>query len=147
VPLSKTLATNFDLSCRLSEWREAVPLELRPGNAFEKQHNKQPPLDIRRLRTALSFRYFGACVLAHRPLLLKFLDFEADSDGEQNLLLLNGMGALSLKACLDACGDIVLLGRNVMKESSSATNLLGAWWYTTYYSKSYRSSTSVAPLT
>lgn len=134
--LYETLQQNFGLTWRLSEWLRAVPLDLRPGNVFEKQHKRQPPILTRRLRTNLSLCYFGTCLLVHRPVLLKFLDFQRDSlDAEQDLALLRGAGSLSLRQGVEICGECILVAKNIVSEINNGTNLLGAWWYTTFYSK------------
>lgn len=133
--LTETLGQSFSLSCRLCEWCDAVPLNLRPGNAFEKRFDSSPNLDSRRLRNLLGFRYFSTRILVYRPLLFRFLDFDAeDPHAERNLTLLKGPGVLYLKDSLDMCCQVISLGRLIVDESANETNLWGAWWYTTYYS-------------
>ncbi|KAJ1713253.1 hypothetical protein NYO67_4618 [Aspergillus flavus] len=132
--LSETLVQGFSLSRRLSEWCDAVPLDLRPGNAFERQYSRPPNLEAQRLRNILSFRYFGTSILVHRPLFSRFLDFIVeDSDSGEDRTLLQGLGAFFLKECLDVCCRIISLTRHIVDEFSRETTLLGAWWYTTYY--------------
>lgn len=133
--LTETLGQSFSLSCSLCEWCDAVPLNLRPGNAFENRFDSSPNLDSRRLRNLLGFRYFSTRILVYRPLLFRFLDFDAeDPHAERNLALLKGPGVLYLKDSLDMCCQVISLGRLIVDESANETNLWGAWWYTTYYS-------------
>ncbi|KIW35828.1 uncharacterized protein PV06_11769 [Exophiala oligosperma] len=133
-PLScaETLTETFNLSYKLSEWHGNVPRALRPGEGLEKQYTRHQPLETRRLQVALSFRYSGACILLHRPILQKLWDFNSDSTSLE-LTLLKGTGFLSLRSCMDTCRDAIQVGTSIVKEINRQTNLLGAWWFTTYY--------------
>lgn len=145
-PLScaETLTETFNLSYKLSEWHGNVPRALRPGEGLEKQYTRHQPLETRRLQVALSFRYSGACILLHRPILQKLWDFNSDSTSLE-LTLLKGTGFLSLRSCMDTCRDAIQVGTSIVKEINRQTNLLGAWWFTTYYSEFVQSLPLLSP--
>ena len=131
-----TVARSFELCWKLAEWRHALPLNLRLVTSSEMLYKDNIPLEMTRFRVLLSLRYLGARVLVTRPICLKFLDFDVESNGgDHELGLLRDAGVSGLRDCIHTCTEVIGIVGVIVNGFKNDTNLMGAWWYSTYYSK------------
>lgn len=88
-----------------------------------------------RLRVLLSLRFLGTRILILRPVLSQFLDLPGTtgSDEHQTEWLRNS-GAVLLADLVRTCADILQTSKNILSGSKNDGNLLGAWWFSCYYS-------------
>ncbi|KAK3398241.1 hypothetical protein B0T20DRAFT_461003 [Sordaria brevicollis] len=129
----------FDLSWKLSQWRQSVPPDLRPRNLTSTSTDATAPslstsspssIEAQRLRAVLSLRYWGLCSLVERPVLLQFLALQhhqlsgpgkAPTSSNQNnvdikmaLNLLRESGVSSLRRCIHACRECIALAKAIV---------------------------------
>jgi hypothetical protein len=122
------------LESKLLQWRRDLPLQLkaRPWDASFVETNHNVIFD--RLSIILLLRYLNTRILLHRQVLARFL--EQINNGDRNSeegLFLRQFGYGSFQACLESASEIIFIVHKMGKKPS----LLGAWWFSTYYSKLY----------
>lgn len=89
---------------------------------------------FKRLTVILTLRYLNVRVLLHRQVLVKFLGLIRNNYQPTSLLdkqLLTQFGIGSLQACLESASNII----SIIYRTGKRSNLLGAWWFSSYYSK------------
>lgn len=142
LPVSETVAQVFSMEQHMFSWEKCLPDSLRlisPGMLKEATH--APANDIQfftwKFRVILTLRYLNLRVLLHRPVLVRFVDacggFQPDP---QELRLLQQIGLNSMQICADSAMEIIDLVYDVVHQSDWRHNVLGAWWFSLYYSKS-----------
>lgn len=84
----------------------------------------------------LSLRYLHLRILLHRPILVKFLDACGNGgiDAHEERLL-QQIGSNSMQICMESAMSIIDIIHELLHSSGWQKNLLGAWWYSLYYSK------------
>jgi hypothetical protein len=116
----------------LMDWRRELPpmLRLRPWDASFSESAQNLIFD--RLSIIIALRYLNARVLLHRQVLTRFLEQinNRNSDLEEDVFL-HQFGQSSLQVCIDSALEIISIIHKVGKRPY----LLGAWWFSTYYSK------------
>ena len=91
-----------------------------------------------RFRVILTLRYHNLRILAHRPLLQRYLEvLRAQRGGEdgQHLGSLHQVGVNSLHICMQSARTIIELHTHATRSKAGDKGLLGAWWFSLYYSK------------
>ena len=137
----ETLARKFALCWKLAEWQHALPPKLQLMTSSELLDGETLPIEITRFRVLLSLRYLGTRILITRPILLRFLDFDGNSNGrDHELALLRDAGASGLRDCVHTCTEVIVIVGVIVNGFKNDTNLMGAWWYSTFYSVSMFSS-------
>lgn len=90
-----------------------------------------------KFRIILTLRYANYRLLLHRPILVRFLDACGGSQSDpQQLQLLHQLGLSSMQICADSTMQIIDLVYDIVHRSDKLPNLLGAWWFSLYYSMS-----------
>lgn len=116
----------------LMEWRRDLPpmLRLRPWDASFSESEQNLIFD--RLSIIITLRYLNARVLLHRLVLGRFLEQinRPNADRGEDMFL-HQFGQSSLQVCVDSASEIISIIHKVGKRPY----LLGAWWFSTYYSK------------
>ena len=116
----------------LMEWRQDLPpmLRLRPWDASFAESEQNLIFD--RLSIIIALRYLNARVLLHRQVLTRFLEQMKTryTDLEEDIFL-NQFGQSNLQVCVDSASEIISIIHKVGKRPY----LLGAWWFSTYYSE------------
>lgn len=98
-----------------------------------------------KFRVILTLRYLNLRVLLHRPVLVKFIAASRCPDRDpRDLELLQQMGMNSMQIVVDSAMEIIDIVWRIVSEPGWKQSLLGAWWFSLYYSKivmtSWRSS-------
>ncbi|KDE76742.1 hypothetical protein AO1008_02866 [Aspergillus oryzae 100-8] len=126
---------------QLLSWVMALPNNLRQLSLQDLreevgQSDSQPRLFPLKFRVILTLRYLHIQILLHRPILVKFLDASHASGlepGEERVL--NEIGYSSMKKCVESAMGIIDMIHELVCATGWQRDLLGAWWYSLYYSK------------
>lgn len=89
-----------------------------------------------KFRVILTLRFLHVQILLHRPVLARSLDITGVLGVEPTEdRLLNDIRYGSLKKCVESAMWIIDIIYELVSSSRWPRNLLGAWWYSLYYSK------------
>lgn len=122
---------------QLHEWQEDLPsiLSLVQPDELPKEIQQQAN-NVLRFRIILSLRYHNLRILAHRPVLVKFLDLLSDDSFTDNeLSVLQQDGIEIMQTCVQSAVTIVNIVSYAVHATGVQRPLLGAWWFSLYYSK------------
>ncbi|XRM46491.1 hypothetical protein ABZX51_009523 [Aspergillus tubingensis] len=137
--VSQTVAHVFSLEQELFAWERQLPnsLGLIKLHGVEEAHKEAASdydLVSLRFRIVLTLRFSNYRLLLHRPVLIQFLDACGRSEADtQQLQLLKQLGLSSMKICADSTMEIIDLVHDIVHRSEKRPNLLGAWWFSLYY--------------
>ncbi|KKA22979.1 Uncharacterized protein T310_2993 [Rasamsonia emersonii CBS 393.64] len=145
--VSETVAHVFRMEQHLISWERSLPdtLRLTCARQLQGEEQRQEPSCPRdqlrwKLRVILTLRYLNLRVLLHRPILTKFIDArgkqrnEEEEDGRhESMLLLKHIGTNSVEICVNSAMDIIDLVHEVVHAPGWQRSLLGAWWFSLYY--------------
>ncbi len=130
----------FKIEQDLIEWQKHLPLNMGLRNsqdilAFDRGED---PL-IERYRIILTLRYHNIRVLLHRPILVKFLDISQEQPKKsQEPAFSQHLGFNSLRICIQSSEEIISMVYTLVTATapagSSQHGILGAWWFSLYYS-------------
>lgn len=130
----------------LAQWQDTLPSNLKIMTCHDTIDAVAPlMLESTRLRVLLSLRYLGIRILAMRPVINLFLDTTGSesSSHEHTSRWLHSCGATILSDLVKTAGDVLHISKELLKASETThQNLLGAWWFSCYYSMSGRSVAS-----
>ena len=125
----------FQLEKQLVEWTRTLPLSLSQQRAESLPPDNREILLEERLGVILTLRYHNLRILLHRSFLVYFLDQLVQPALEsQDLLLLLQVGPISVKACVDSAAEIISIVKTITQSTGPRRQMLGAWWFTLYYS-------------
>lgn len=135
LPMSETLNQISKLRWELAQWQDSLPSCLRIITSNDTLDDVPLTLGTTRFRVLLSLRFLGARILVLRPVLSQLLDLPGmtASNEHQSEWLLDS-GAVLLTDLVRTCGDILQISKNILAGSRNDQNLLGAWWFSCYYS-------------
>ncbi|KAH2595429.1 hypothetical protein KXW93_001859 [Aspergillus fumigatus] len=135
LPMSETLDRIFGLSWKLAHWQDNLPPTLQIINTTKEALNDVPlTVGTTRFRVLLSLRYLGARILIIRPILRKFLDMgsmTASHEHRSEWLVNSGAGLLA--ELIRTCRNVLQISKSILLGSKSDQNLLGAWWFSCFY--------------
>lgn len=136
LPMSEALGQISQLCWKLAQWRDNLPTCLKIITSRNTVDDVAPNLENVRLRVLLSLRYLGTRILVLRPVLDQFLDLPGTTaSNEHQLQWLRSSGAVLLADVVRTCGDVLHISNDVILAASrSDLTLLGAWWFSCYYS-------------
>ncbi|OWY42181.1 uncharacterized protein AALT_g1934 [Alternaria alternata] len=87
-----------------------------------------------RFRLILTLRFLNVRILTHRPMLSKYLELIANPHSDmQQMAILKQIGANSMRICINSAVDVIKLVREVLAPQEPRSHLLGAWWFSLYY--------------
>lgn len=138
--VSQTVSQVFATEQHLFTWEKALPDALRLINITGLRNATQEPSSNTahfswKFRTILTLRHLNLRVLLHRPILVKFIDACGGLQPDpQELKLLQQMGPNSLRVCADCAMEIIDIIYDIVYDPGWRRRLLGAWWYSLYYS-------------
>jgi len=145
--MSEALDHMSRLCWQLAKWQDGLPACLRILTSHDTIGVGQT-LETTRLRVLLSLRYLGVRILALRPVLAQFLDLPgatAASPSEQQSRWLRKSGAVLLDDLVRTSADVLHISKGLLVAARNANrNLLGAWWFSCYYSKHQQQCDSCA---
>ena len=128
------------LEQKLAAWKHDLLLQLqrRPWDSLDPDTVAMLAWDpvFDRLSVIIMLRYLNTRILLHRPILSAFLRQRARSRSSGDSVtredsFFNDLGERSVRICQQSAMEIV----EIVHKTSSPPALLGAWWFTAYYSK------------
>jgi hypothetical protein len=125
---------------KLATWKQELPahLQRRPWDTLDPDSVSVSTWDpvFDRLSVVLTLRYLNTRIVLHRPILNVFLRQRARrnagieaASGEDAFF--SDLGERSIQICQKAAMEIV----DIVYKTSRPPALLGAWWFTAYYSE------------
>ncbi len=89
-----------------------------------------------RLRFILTLRYTNVRILLHRPVLVKFLEGLSNPVDNHDFSMLQQVGAIHIQIAIKSAKEIICLVLSALQSASGRAKwgLLGAWWFSLYYS-------------
>ncbi|EED16269.1 conserved hypothetical protein [Talaromyces stipitatus ATCC 10500] len=140
-PLSvgETVSRVLGIETQLQSWLLTLPDNLRQVTATVirdeiERAGIQPQFFPLKFRVILTLRYLHVQILLHRPVLVKFLDAMEASEAEiSEDRLLKDIGCSSMKKIIESAMGIIDIVYELVSSPEWTRNLLGAWWYTLYY--------------
>jgi hypothetical protein len=126
------------------DWQRTLPSHMRLVSIQDILPDRLPAAESStenawrqlRLRFILTLRYTNVRILLHRPVLVKFLEGLNNPMENQEFSLLQQMGAIHIQIATKSAKEIISLVLNALQSASgrSKWGLLGAWWFSLYYS-------------
>lgn len=120
---------------QLLEWQATLgplsslvtPGELRNDDDFSSE---------RRFRVILTLRYHNVRILAHRRMLDLYLaSIERGQSYDAEDSMLRQVGQRSKSICFQSASDLISIVNILTHSGEPKKGLLGAWWFTLYYSE------------
>ncbi|KAL2833911.1 fungal-specific transcription factor domain-containing protein [Aspergillus cavernicola] len=118
----------------LEEWIPQLPghMFLIRGQDCAAQLGKDPAID--RFRIILTLRYHNLRILIHRVVLVRLCEWIDDFDiQDHDILVLQDVTRSTVQVTIDSATEIINIVRTVVESQSVRRGLLGAWWFTLYY--------------
>jgi len=122
---------------QLLDWQRNLPSGLPLVQASDlAAWSDQEVTNVHRFRVILTLRYHNLRILAHRPVLVKFLDLLASRTSDyQQLSVLQQVGMDNVQTCIHSANSIIAIVGHIVNSHTSIRHLLGAWWFSLYYSE------------
>ena len=134
IPVLDTISHLFKLEQQLADWQRALPPQLFLRSIQDIPDDNSNPSE--KFRIVLTLRYHNLRILLHRSMLVRFLEIIAEGDTEsQELVMLQQIGSNSLSICVQSSMDIIAIISTIIQSGDSRRGMLGAWWFTLYYSE------------
>lgn len=128
----------LNLEQQLNDWRHNLPpaLCLRSASNLPRQENIQDQA-TERFRIVLSLRCLNLQLLIYRPMLTTSLSkYSSSAEGAgQRHGSLNHMQMTFNRTQTQIAEDIIEIIHAVLTDPGLGRDLIGAWWFTLYYSK------------
>lgn len=142
LPSRDVITRIFEIEGSMLDWEQSVPSTLPTISGSQLAESLQEHVITAiaeqrlKLRTILTLRFMNTRLLLHRPVLLRMLK---NMSGSNNITsdnaLLEQFGANSISASLLNATEIIELVRMATTSPLAAgKDVLGAWWFTLYYS-------------
>ena len=131
----------FKAEHKLSDWERTLPANLKIVSSqqittYSIEHSLRDDDYVQlRLRTILTLRYLNLCILLHRPILTKFLDFSSNTKDSHELRALQNVGSNSITVCIQSAIEVISLVHAAVQKTDGHRRLLGAWWFSLYYGR------------
>ncbi|KAI1344808.1 fungal-specific transcription factor domain-containing protein [Xylariaceae sp. FL0016] len=129
-----TIASNIlQLEHKFLEWLSSLPQSLGIITPEEVAADDEYSL-TKRLRVILTLRYHNLRMLAHRPILDKYLEATGrDSVDDSEHATLRQVGWRSKNTSVQSAAALIGIVRNITMASGPKRRLLGASWFTLYF--------------
>ncbi|KAM5343695.1 hypothetical protein ACJ41O_012232 [Fusarium nematophilum] len=130
-----TASAIFQIEQQLATWQASLPASLK---LVERDHLLTVGEDTMawKLRVILTLRYHNLRILSHRPILDRHLQMMDGTDHpRQESTTLQQIGQLSKVACLSSAQAVIGIVSTctTIRGRDRPSVLLGAWWFTLYY--------------
>ncbi|KUL87719.1 hypothetical protein ZTR_05827 [Talaromyces verruculosus] len=122
----------------LEEWTEQLPkhMGIIQAQNYISQLSNDPVVD--RFRAILTLRYHNIRLLIHRVVLVRLCDSLGDFDTRNHdILALQDVAWSTLQIAAESATEIINVVSAVVESDWVRRGLLGAWWFTLYYSLSF----------
>lgn len=125
---------------RLCGWKRSLPekLLLRPWADQETSRWSSPqhhPI-FARLSVVAQLRYLNVRILLHRPILNRLLQRRQPAPGSESAENESKFAEEMRKSSVTVCQDSAMEIIDIVHRVSGSATLLGAWWFSIYYSES-----------
>lgn len=140
VPMANIVSTVIHVGQKFVSWQASLPSSMRLVDPVEVCHAVQNPMSLK-YRVILTLRYHNVHILSHRPILDRCLQsLDGSSHSAQESGALQQGWYLSKEACLSSAETIIRLVEacKAFSDKQPAVSLLGAWWFSLYFSKTTR---------
>jgi hypothetical protein len=137
IPNYELITSVLRMRNSLEQWVEQLPAHMRLIQAQNgiTQLGKDP--SINRSRTILSLQYHNIRLLVHRVVLVRLCDCLDDLEAHgYDSLCLRDIAWSTVHIALESATEIIDIVRTVVESQGVRRGLLGAWWFTLYYSPS-----------
>lgn len=120
---------------QLLDWQAALPKSLSLTSPEEVRSSDDYSLG-RRFRVILTLRYHNVRILAHRRILDLYLaSIERGQSHDAEDSMLRQVGERSKNICIQSASELISIVHTITHSAEPKKGLLGAWWFTLYYSK------------
>ncbi|GIJ92143.1 hypothetical protein Asppvi_011119 [Aspergillus pseudoviridinutans] len=137
--VGETVGRVLSIENQLFSWVMALPECLRQltlqglREEIKQSENRPRPFSLK-FRVILTLRYLHVQILLHRPILVKFLDASLAPGLEPSQeRILNDIGYSSMNKCVESAMGIIDIIHELVSATGWQRDLLGAWWYSLYY--------------
>ncbi len=121
---------------QLVDWKRLLPPNMDLIRSQDLSSEGEEPAESERFRIILTLRYHNLRILIHRLIVVKFLDMSGkNTTDDQQLALLQQIGSNSVQICVQSATEIISIVNLVVHAAGVRRTLLGAWWFSLYYSK------------
>lgn len=135
LPMNESLNQISKLRWELAQWQDNLPHWLQIITSHEPLVDVPMTVGSTRFRVLLSLRFLGAKILVLRPILCQFLELSnTTTPNERQSEWLWESGAILLADLGRTCSDILQISKTILAGAKNDQNLLGAWWFSCYYS-------------
>lgn len=141
LPTTEIISNIFSLEQQLFSWERSLDPNLQLISTSQLGGMPRDPITASfeyfswKFRVILTLRYLNLRVLLHRPVLVKFIAASRSQNRDsQDLKLLQQMGMNSMQICIESAMEIIGIVHGVVAEPGWKHSLLGAWWFSLYYS-------------
>lgn len=124
----------FKVEQQLVDWERNLPsnIRLRRRQDVPAAHDSEP---TEKFNIVLTLRHHNLRILLHRPMIVRFLDIIGGEDfNNPEVAVLQQIGPNSIQICVQTSMDIVSIVSAIIKPGVVRSGMLGAWWFTLYYS-------------
>lgn len=140
-PETQIVSDILNLEQQLNDWRRNLPpaLYLRSASNLPRQEHVQDQA-TERFRIILSLRCLNLQLLIYRPMLTTSLGkYSSSANGAgQRHGSLSHMQMTFNRTQIQIAEDIIEIIYTVLTDPGLGKDLIGAWWFTLYYSKRSR---------
>ncbi|CAI7629374.1 unnamed protein product [Penicillium pancosmium] len=140
LPTTEVISNIFSMEQWLFSWERSLDPNLQLISTFQLDSMPRDPITSSfeyyswKFRVILSLRYLNLRVLLHRPVLVKFIAASRSQNRDpQDLKLLQQMGMNSMQICIESAMEVIGIVHGVVSEPGWKHSLLGAWWFSLYY--------------
>lgn len=138
-----TASQILQIEHQLLEWQASLPPLLSLTNPDEIRNDNDFCL-ARRFRVILTLRHHNVRLLAHRRIFDLYLDsIEKGRGHDAHESMLIQIGERSKNSCLQTASELISIVNVITHSPQPKCALLGAWWFTLYYSKEPNTTTSM----
>ncbi|RDL35800.1 uncharacterized protein BP5553_06412 [Venustampulla echinocandica] len=124
----------IELERDLVEWERSVPGTLGLKTLQDIQSIHEDPDLQEKCGVILTLRYQNLRILAHRPILVRFLQICGDANrNDRELALLQQIGSPSIEVCIQSSREIITIANLIVQSTGTRRGLLGAWWSSLYF--------------
>lgn len=130
-----TASQILEIEHQLLEWQASLSPLLSLTNPAEIRNDNDFCL-ARRFRVILTLRHHNVRLLAHRRILdlyLASIERGRGHDAHESMLI--QIGERSKTVCLQTASELISIVHVITHSPQPKCGLLGAWWFTLYYSK------------
>ncbi|PVH68847.1 hypothetical protein DL98DRAFT_542088 [Cadophora sp. DSE1049] len=135
-----TISQLFLIEQQLCEWERQLPPSLTLSRTNNPMHqpnlSEYIPSSLGRFRIILKLRHNNVRILLHRPILVKLLDILGKApvgSDIQEANLMQQLGSNSVQICVQSSVEIIAIVRTILLGKDEHRSLLGAWWFSLYY--------------